>query len=71
MLMVPCITSSIGESTGGWFFSGDWGRENFFGRLKKDRSAVSRAAQRVGNDPELMMAATTIMEQLKSKVKQR
>jgi hypothetical protein len=40
-------------------------------RYKHDRSAVSRAVQRVDNDPELMMAATTIMEQLKGKVKQR
>jgi len=40
-------------------------------RFKQGRSAVSRAAQRVDNDPELMMAATTIMEQLKGKVKQR
>jgi hypothetical protein len=39
-------------------------------RLKQDRSAVNWAAQRVDNDPELMRSATTIMEQLKEKVKQ-
>jgi hypothetical protein len=63
--------SPIGESFGWWFFSGDWGRENFFGRLKKGRSAVSQAAQRVGNDPELMRVATTIKEQLQRKTMQR
>jgi REP element-mobilizing transposase RayT len=40
-------------------------------RFKQDRSTISRAVQRVDNDPELMMAATTIMEQLKHGVKQR
>jgi hypothetical protein len=40
-------------------------------RFEQDRSAVSRAARRVDNDPELIMPATTIMEQLKGKVKQR
>jgi hypothetical protein len=49
----------------------DRGRENLFERLKHDRSDVSRAAQRVDNDPELMLAATTIVEQLKRKTKQR
>jgi putative transposase len=40
-------------------------------RFKQDRSAVSRAAQRVDNDPELTVAATSIMEQLKRETKQR
>jgi hypothetical protein len=40
-------------------------------RLKHDRSAVNRTAQRVDNDPELKMAATTIIEQFKRKIKQR
>ncbi|MBI5579051.1 MAG: hypothetical protein HY895_07850 [Deltaproteobacteria bacterium] len=39
--------------------------------FKQDRSAVSRAAQRVDNDPKLMMAATTIMARLKREVKRR
>jgi hypothetical protein len=43
----------------------------FFERLKHDRSAVNRTAQRVYNDPGLKMAATTIIEQLKRKIKQR
>jgi len=44
----------IRESTGGlFFFSDNRVRENFFERLKHDRSAVSRAAQRVNNDPAL------------------
>lgn len=40
-------------------------------RFKQDRSAVSRSVQRVANDPELMRAATTIMEQLSREKKQR
>jgi len=40
-------------------------------RFKQDRSAVSQAAQRVDNGPELMGAATTIMEQLQRKVMHR
>jgi len=39
-------------------------------RFKQDRSAVSRAAQRVENNEELMKAATAIMEQLRGKTKQ-
>jgi hypothetical protein len=33
-----------------------------------DRSTVSRAARRVGNEPELVRAAASIMEQLRYKV---
>jgi hypothetical protein len=40
-------------------------------RLELDRLAVSRAARQVDNDPQLLIAATTIMEQLKGKTKQR
>jgi hypothetical protein len=40
-------------------------------RLNQDRSSISRAAQRVANDAELIAAAATIMEQLKHKIKQR
>ena len=40
-------------------------------RFNHDRSAVSRAAQRVGNDAELMPAAIKIMEQLHPGIKQR
>jgi len=39
-------------------------------RFKQDRSAVSRAAQRVENNEELMKAATAIMEQLRGETKQ-
>jgi len=39
-------------------------------RFKQDRSAVSRAAQRVENDEELMKAATAIMAQLRGETKQ-
>jgi len=41
------------------------------GRWPPKLGLFSRAAQRVGDDPELMRAATTIMEQLKGKVKPR
>jgi len=61
----------IRESTRGLFFADNRVRENFFKRLYHDRSAVSRAAQRVDNGPELMGAATTIMEQLQRKVMHR
>jgi len=36
-------------------------------RFNQDRSAVSRAVQRVGNDAELMPAAIKILEQLQPK----
>ena len=39
-------------------------------RFKQDRSAVSRAVQRVENNEELMKAATAIMEQLRGETKQ-
>ena len=39
-------------------------------RFKQDRSAVSRAVQRVENNEELMWAATAIMEQLRGETKQ-
>jgi hypothetical protein len=39
-------------------------------RFKQDGSAVSRAVQQVDNDPKLMTAATTIMEQLEREAKQ-
>jgi chromosomal replication initiation ATPase DnaA len=39
-------------------------------RFKQDRSAVSRAAQRVENNEELMRTATAIMEQLRGETKQ-
>ena len=38
-------------------------------RFKQDRSAVSRATQRVEKDAELLRAATTIMEQLRGERK--
>jgi hypothetical protein len=53
------------------FFADDRGWENFFERLKQGRSALSQAAQRVDNGPELMGAATTIMEKLQRKVMHR
>jgi chromosomal replication initiation ATPase DnaA len=34
-------------------------------RLNVDRSAISRAVQRAGNDADLIAAAGTILEQLK------
>jgi len=36
-------------------------------RFNQDRSAVSRAAQRVGNDAQLMRTARKILEQLRPK----
>jgi len=40
-------------------------------RFKQDRSAVSLAVQRVDNDPELIRAATTLIDQSKRKGVQR
>jgi hypothetical protein len=71
MLLAPCIIPSFGNRPEGYFFADNRVRENFFERLYHDPSAVSRAAQRVGNDPGLLRAATTIKEQLKRKIKQR
>ena len=39
-------------------------------RLNVDRSAVSRAVQRVGKDPELISAARTILGLLESELSQ-
>ena len=72
MLLASCIISSSGNRPEGDFFADDRGWENFFERLKQGRSAVSQAAQRVDNGPELMGGATTtIMEQLQRKVMHR
>jgi len=40
-------------------------------RFNQNRSAASRAAQRVGNDAELMPAAIKILEQLHPGISQR